>query len=514
MGMSLNSNIPNMIPAWLLVMVMQLSGCYHEEMVPESLPVSGMKRMISLDGIHGFVDGKEHLVCFAISRDTLESFCPQAEIKGYDNISISGVVVEPGQTFDFGMVVAGEPRILVAERNGKADTFQLVFTTLPLIHLVTAGPVRQEPKVPAYLELQYATSPGGKGSMTSFSSSAGVEIRGSTSANHPKKPYGFELRNNPLGPPADASLLGMRNHTLWVLDAMYIDPLKMRNRVSVELWNAVVANGQHGGYASGSPVEWAHVELFVNNRYQGLYCLGQKLDGSLLGFTEGADAEGRVLYKAVKWEGGATRFQVMEDPVPPRSAFWDGWEQVYPEGYGAWGPLASLRECVVHADSAAFAENIGRYINLETVRDYYLFINVALGYDNVGKNLFYARFNPRSPLVMLPWDLEATWGKMYDISNSLTSGIASNRLFDRLIEYNVSGFRDSLQSAWLNHRQTVLHEDSISAVFGAYYSMLKTSGALERDGTRWAVKPDALAEYQYLLDWIHGRLNYMDGLFR
>ena len=107
-----------------------------------------------------------------------------------------------------------------------------------------------------------------------------IKLRGATAGGKPKKSYALKLKDADGVSSLDRSFLGLRNDNNWILDAMFIDPARMRNRVSTDLWNEFATlpyysasepklrNGTRGGF----------VEVFLNDAYNGLYCMTEKID--------------------------------------------------------------------------------------------------------------------------------------------------------------------------------------------------------------------------------------------
>ncbi len=57
-------------------------------------------------------------------------------------------------------------------------------------------------------------------------------------------------------------------------------------------------------------------------------------------------------------------------------------------------------------------------------------------------------------------------------------------------------------------------EDSLIQPIKKYYEILKNSGAISRENARWAeANIDLDLEYEYISEWIHGRLEYLDAYF-
>lgn len=95
-----------------------------------------------------------------------------------------------------------------------------------------------------------------------------IELRGSSSQSFPKKSYGFETRSKVnTSNDTDAVLLGMPAESDWVLSANYTDKSFMNNVLAYRLFQAF------GGYAPRTQ----YVELVINNQYQGIYVLMEKI---------------------------------------------------------------------------------------------------------------------------------------------------------------------------------------------------------------------------------------------
>ncbi len=107
-----------------------------------------------------------------------------------------------------------------------------------------------------------------------FQSVCGIKIRGSSSANFDKKPYGLEIRDE-RGNDRSASILGFPSESDWVLYPPYSDKTFMRNVLAYDWSNDI------GRYA----VRTRFVEVFVKSGvgrlayadYAGVYVLMEKI---------------------------------------------------------------------------------------------------------------------------------------------------------------------------------------------------------------------------------------------
>ena len=94
----------------------------------------------------------------------------------------------------------------------------------------------------------------------------GIEFRGSSSQIFPKKAYGLEVRDKD-GDDKDVSIFGWPEEADYVLFASYNEKSFLHNVISMEMARAM------GMYAPRT----RFVELMINNQYQGLYVLMEKI---------------------------------------------------------------------------------------------------------------------------------------------------------------------------------------------------------------------------------------------
>lgn len=258
------------------------------------------ERVLEFDGVFAFTDREEHLLLYTLPSDTIGSFSPYVRFGNYQAIEIDGIVLKENEVNELGEVVLNHPYVVTVRKGKEIDTYQLYFTNLPLLHIYTEAKIPDEPKVLSWVELAYANEKDGAGETRLFRSFAGIEIRGRTSAAHEKKSYGLELWIDRYGKDREAPLLGMRYGEDWILDAMYVDRLRMRNKLSFEIWEEMWDSKSETPFRTRKPgIQCEFIELFINQRYMGLYCLSERLDETLIDLSEGQPGAEGVLYKAI-----------------------------------------------------------------------------------------------------------------------------------------------------------------------------------------------------------------------
>jgi len=172
----------------------------------------------------------------------------------------------------------------------------------------------------------------------------------------------------------------------------------------------------------------------------------------------------------------------------------------------------TVRKLVVTAEDSVFKSRIGTMIDLDNAVNYYLFINLLKAYDNAGKNTFLARYTDQSRFFIIPWDIEGSWGIMWDGSEVTTRGFVENQLFIRLSETNAGEFNVRVRSSWEQYRESIFSKDSLLLPINQYHHAMIESGALDRENKRWpAISLDPDLEYDYISAWIEARLQFLDG---
>ncbi|MBR4428904.1 MAG: CotH kinase family protein, partial [Clostridia bacterium] len=174
-----------------------------------------------------------------------------------------------------------------------------------------------------------------------------VKYRGASSTKFDKKSLAFKLVNKD-GSKFEANILNLRKDDGWILDAMAIDRIRMRNRVCFDLWNELNRLPYETDYNGRSGTVGMFVEVFINGEYIGLYCLTDRINRDLLGLKKPDTTDGQVnikgvMYQGINWKESWNLLSYKDKPMDTliRNAF----ELEYPTEYPseqAWRPLVNL----------------------------------------------------------------------------------------------------------------------------------------------------------------------------
>ena len=340
-------------------------------------------------------------------------------------------------------------------------------------------------------------------------------IRGGSSRLNHKKSYKITLyKQNQMGAGAlrknHLSFLGMREDNEWLLYAMYSEDTKVRDKLSLDIWNesGALAIDSEGFY--GYHMEY--IEVFQNGEYWGIYGLMEPVDYKQLDLTgEGEAQPEEYLYK----QKDAGVFELK-----------GSWTEQTEEDFEV---LNAYLACLESGDSA-FASEIGELIDVDNALDVWLYLQAVIGMDNIERNIFYPAVweDGQYRLRFMPWDMDYSWGNVHDFDAGnrtrfseeiLTMRIAW-RLGDRLIELDVDNAREKVKARWKELRQTVYSDEWLTEHIDAYAHQVTDSGAFARDEARWiygghnddyeSLKELALDRMEFLDEQLADPLAYLD----
>ena len=394
-----------------------------------------------------------------------------------------------------------------AVRDGEYQECWLTVTGLPVVSIETEADADAE----IFGGSAYFWDSSTKVDWTS-SSILEANIRGNTSRTYEKKGYKLSLKKqNKNGEIVEdkKSLFGLRNDDEWLLNAMYSDSSKIRDKLSADIWAEI------GAYQEEFPEAYfgtrmTYVEVFFNHEYWGLYVLMEPVDSKQLDRTkEGEGGQEEYSYKSVTPQDVSTEELLNQEAYGETLSGFElkGSHTVIDRT--SWEPLLSYLELRDLSDDEAFAAAASELTDREGALDIWIYLQAVLGIDNRGKNMYYVAKNRgnRQVVYFAPWDMDITWGdalsegtgdNVWDVG--LFTALYSERINwsfgDRLIELDVDGSCDYVSERWKELRQGVLSDESLTEEIDGLIHQVRDSGALERDAERW---PDSNSGQDYEL---------------
>jgi hypothetical protein len=416
-----------------------------------------------------------------------------------------------------------------------AQTF--TSSNLPLVFINTYGQsIVNEPKINANMGIIW-NGPGKRNNYTdpknNFNGYIAIETRGSSSQDFPKKSYGFETKT------ADrldlnVSLLGLPEENDWILYAPYTDKTMIRD---VFTYTMDAAMGHY------SP-RCRFVELFINNVYQGVYVLMEKIkrDKDRVNVTKllttdntGDNLTGGYIIKIDKTTGSSgsdgwysaytnntnkTYYQYHY----PKADEITSYQKTYIKGY------VDKMESALYNNKFTGAGNYHEFLNDTSFVDFMIINEMAKNVD--GYRLSSYLFKDRKGLMNCGpiWDFNLTYGNCNYRDGWLTNN------FQYQVDFTGDGWQNpfwwpqlmkdpayvlKLKRRWTSIRKKEFSNERINFVTDSLVNLL--SEAQVRNYQRWSgvighyiwpnyyVGPTYASEITWMKDWLDKRLAFLDN---
>ncbi|HEU5180969.1 MAG TPA: CotH kinase family protein [Candidatus Polarisedimenticolia bacterium] len=414
---------------------------------------------------------------------------------------------------------------------GVPPSGRIEFTssTLPLIVIDTEGrAIHDKSRIDARMKVIGETGHERNDLKTSpptYTGHIGIEIRGQSSQDCPKKQYAFETRIGPNGSSREVPLLGMPAAAEWILQGPCFDRSLLRNLLAYQLSNKM------GRYA----VRARLVEAFIRERgtenpadhYRGVYVLMERIargpERVNVAAASDRDPSGGYILKIDKGEGPhvitahGTKI-LFVDPEKPSPAqkryvrdYFDEFESALEEG------------------GSDPEKGYPHSIDVDSFIDYFL-LNELMKNVDAFRISTYMHKERGGKLEMGPvWDFDRSSGNIDSMGGNRPdgwyftekiSGFTVPFWWRRLVQEEA--FRKRLSQRWKTLRQDTLSDASITGIIDADLSRLKD--AAERNFAVWPFlgstqppfnrdpKPSAdyAGEIRELKDFLKARAAWMD----
>ncbi len=440
-----------------------------------------------------------------------------------------GILVDRNLSCSVAQVRGEHDVTLVAWNDSAYRIYRLEFTQLPIVTIELAGRPMARWAADEYRD----------GVLTVFDDNTGearrlyasFKVRGTSSAYQLKKSYTIKLRDVNSGGETRASILGMDENTRFALNSLYEDDSKIRDFASMTLWRKMT---QSGDYEAGNGFGITPAEVFYEGEYWGLY-----------GFQEVSNRDALAMSKT----RATALFKVLSHLPPPedkpdaRAKLWGDIELADAKAGGSWDFFAAYAHLAYYESDEAFVKNVWTYLNANNCADYCLLVSALYASDNTWKNTAIVQTaddRGRESLLLVPWDMDLSWGAAWDNSVSTKASLDLSRatagpfMWDRSAPVNagcepslaaelplittrlwaldLDGFRNRVATRWFELRKGPFSERNLLNLVNAAYDEITSSGARRRDAARWP--EGALSEdNSFMQTFIVLRLRYLDAFF-
>ena len=344
-----------------------------------------------------------------------------------------------------------------------------------------------------------------------------IEIRGSSSQALEKKPYGFStlLQDNTNN---NVSLLDMPKENDWILNSLAFDPSLIRDYLSYNL------SRQMGNYATRT----VYCEVVINNKYQGLYLLQEKIkvDSNRVNILEMATTDdalpkisGGYITKADKTTSG--------DPVAWTMSSYAGScdyihhfpkpEQITFEQNDYIKSQFSNLSATSRSNNTSLNSGFPSVIDIPSFIDFMISNELASNADGYQFSTFFHKDRNGKLRAGPIWDFNLTYGNdlfdwgfdrsktdIWQFSNGDNEG---SKFWTDL--FNSSTYKCYLAKRWNNLIQTGQPLNYFSIVEFIDLTVSQIKDAIVRENQKWGTIPNHSLETKSLKSFLSERISWM-----
>jgi len=392
---------------------------------------------------------------------------------------------------------------IIAYTDTEFSYAQIVFTGLPVVTMQTDAEI-------GYEDVKASVSFCAPGS--GMQSGAVTHLRGAGSRTSEKKNYKIDFVHGTKDSTAIVDVPGFGAVDDIILLAGVMDESLMRDRLSWDIYAMIADENEPYG-----PRKTQYVELFVGDRYMGLYLMMEPVDDGEELVKAGANAPATdSVYRTAQIDYAGERAYVV-NPMREGSIYELYHAPVSGHEFDALHAYLTLEQMPDgEAHDAEFERLAMEHIDLESILRYYLLVQGGGMSDNVFNNMYVIANRKDGALTyrFAPWDMDLTWGRFKDSeSGDFYHDLFSFEVAQRMIDIDAGGVtRGMLCRLWDEMREKALNEETIEALINAYTQELDASGAYTRDALRW--RGDAyFADGSEILLFAGAHLPILDEIF-
>ena len=473
--------------------------------IPAATPFTAYINNLAFDGQKPIFESRKTRFMYPLPTQYLDGGCytPKVTFDAADNAEYK-LVTNGTNALMFDNAATTESNVIHLLRNGeKVAEATIAFSPLPIVEITTLLPNDKEKEYrTGTLHILNQSTPDSVGVEQELP--AFFRYRGATTLNYPKRSFNIKLRDE-NGEDLDTTFFNIRSKDKWIMDAMSIDRIKMRNRVCFDIWNEYSKMPYSTDFNDRNGTRGQFVEVILNGAYNGIYCFTDRIDRKLLDlkkYKQNADSTITIrglLYKSNLWDNTGLANSQLAPNARMDSVIWNNWELQYPDdfpGEETWEPLRNLYNTCSNAE---LQNNPTIYFYENNIIDFHLLVMALNLIDNGNKNAFLSNKNitKEKPFVFTPWDMDTSlggyydgryYGGNYDATSVTDLRIHKNEPFATMWGNDVNMYRKKLATRWNELKNTSLSVDSVRSRLMDYAKLFTKCGAWEREYSRWEIE--------------------------
>lgn len=332
-----------------------------------------------------------------------------------------------------------------------------------------------------------------------------MHIRGVSSKKFDKKSYKINFTNKSFSDEKDINIQNFYYGDSLILDSVYRDSSKIRNVLSIELWNSISNN------FNNVDVHSEFVELFINNEYIGLYVLTEPINRTKLNLNKTTSNDTSAIIKTVEWR----TIKDIKESYSVKDNIFLYYELKYPNDSDmyekSWDVI--LNKLSKYYSNTNSYDVINNVFNINNYIDMIIFNAFTNNTDNklIKNNYFYVKNLKDSQLFVQPWDMEYTFGMNFDSEKDkmVDKNMEDfNKIYTDFYHEGSPKINGLLIERYWELRKNILTKEYFDKLLDKYLNELNKGSTL-RDSNKW-YEYDIKKEIEDIRNWIYNRIEFFD----
>lgn len=389
----------------------------------------------------------------------------------------------------------GYPYQVMAYTDTEFAYFDIVFTGMTQIHIYIQDELSRE-DIPARVVVSDEKN--------AVESNARIHHRGGATIENEKKGIRIEFTRDLDGThKIQQNVPGIGDVQNLVFLPLYVDETMMRDKFCWEMYGDMTRDSE-----SFSARKTEYVELFVNNRYEGVYLMMEPYDSQkeLAKYSvqnPAADSVYRV--SLMLYASGRLTYPGAYRPSRRFELYYTAPQSV------SFDDLKIYMEMAEEEDDEKFVHKALACMDMEYAMRYTLLLQGLGLTDNVFNNLnIWARHDGSQVIYhYFPWDMDLSLGARPDrIGEDFDQWICLPAV-DRMLSLNAGRIREKIYDMWTGLREGGWNMESVESRISRYAAELNDSGAFARNAQRWNLEKST-TDGEEIFAFISTRFSMLD----
>lgn len=333
-----------------------------------------------------------------------------------------------------------------------------------------------------------------------FESYASIKLQGTSSLMYEKKNYNIKLyKDEKLEEKLNVDL-GWGGQNKYCLKANWVDKTHSRNVVTAKIVSKI--NKKYNLFETApnyGEIDGYPVEIYLNNEFLGLYTLNIPKDDWMFNMDD--ENPNHIVVASEGWN---------DSNLFKEEANWKDWSiEVGEDNDETLDKLNILFDFIINSSDEEFKQNINKYINLDSIINYYIMMNYAQLEDNAAKNMLLSTYDGKLWYMSL-YDLDTSWGTTWNGKNLVNykknNITADNYIFTRIEKL----YPNEIAERYFELRKTILTKENIMNEFATFINSIPKD-TYKKEAERWKNIPGY--NINQINDFLEVKIPFLDEKF-